>query len=457
MRTLSPFVVFAFSILAALLSTTQAVMGQSLFEKLVMPGELVAGHAKLEKDCKNCHESFAQDDQSRLCRDCHKPVAADINARKGFHGRHSTIRDTKCRHCHTDHKGRNADIVGLDQQTFQHDATDFALKGAHRSLACNSCHQAGKHKRDAPQKCVGCHKKDEPHAGRLGKACDDCHGVERWRPTKRFDHTKTRFPLVGAHKKVACQICHSDERWKDLDLTCVSCHRLKDVHNGHFGEKCDTCHGNEKWSDIRFDHDKTTKFPLRGQHRKVTCTECHKGDIYREKLKMTCISCHKKHDVHRGQLGEACDRCHSETGWRQKINFDHDLTAFPLIGLHAAVPCEGCHATQDFKKAPTSCPACHQDTHHESRMGARCETCHNPNGWALFRFDHAKQTRFALTGAHAAIECKACHKQKNPPTLRLPQDCYSCHQDDDAHHGLFGRNCENCHSTEGFSEQLRAR
>ena len=30
---------------------------QSIFEKLVMPGELVQGHAKLEKECANCHES----------------------------------------------------------------------------------------------------------------------------------------------------------------------------------------------------------------------------------------------------------------------------------------------------------------------------------------------------------------------------------------------------------------
>ena len=66
----------------------------------------------------------------------------------------------------------------------------------------------------------------------------------------------------------------------------------------------------------------------------------------RDKLSTTCVSCHKKDDPHRGQLGPNCETCHNERGWRQKVAFDHDLTRFPLIGHHGLVPCEESHRTR---------------------------------------------------------------------------------------------------------------
>ena len=179
---------------------------------------------------------------------------------------------------------------------------------------------------------------------------------------------------------------------------------------------------------ISFNHDKATKFPLRGGHAKLACEQCHTGDLYRDKLSMACVACHRKDDPHRGQLGSNCQQCHKETGWRQKVVFDHDLTRFPLIGLHAVVPCEECHRTQSFKDAPRACASCQPDTHHVGRLGANCASCHNPNGWTRWRFDHDKQTRYPLTGAHHALQCHACHKETNvtrgdraDQLLRLPQ------------------------------------
>ena len=52
---------------------------QSFFERLVSPGALIEGHAKLEKDCSNCHATFDKGAQTRLCLDCHKAVRADID------------------------------------------------------------------------------------------------------------------------------------------------------------------------------------------------------------------------------------------------------------------------------------------------------------------------------------------------------------------------------------------
>ena len=449
-----------FAVAAAILGISMLLceaQAQNIFEKLVMPGELVKGHAKIEKECKNCHASFTKADQSKLCLDCHKDVAKDVNEKTGAHGRRPEIAKVACNHCHEDHKGRDADIVGLDPQTFNHALADFALKGAHAAIACESCHAAGKKHRDAPSSCIGCHKKDEPHKGRLGERCDSCHEVVRWLTQKPFDHTKTSFPLVGSHKTVVCSACHTGQQWKGIGKTCADCHRLDDAHNGRYGAKCETCHQPEKWKLARFDHDKLTKFPLKGEHRKVLCDSCHKGDLYKDKLATGCSSCHKEDDAHKGQLGPRCETCHNEVSWRQKVAFDHDLSRFPLIGQHAAVTCEACHTSTSFKGTPLNCKACHSDTHHEGRLGTACERCHTPNGWPLSRFDHAKETQFPLTGKHAAVACHSCHTQTNASNQKLPTGCYACHSSDDAHRGAFGQACGTCHTTEGFGVAVRRR
>ena len=334
-----------------------------------MPGPLVEGHAKLEKDCANCHESFVKGGQTKLCLECHKPIANDLAAKKGMHGRRPDVVGRECRSCHSDHKGRTADIVQLDRQVFNHTFTNFELKGSHTRVACDGCHAATKKFRDAPGRCFDCHKKNDPHKGGLGEACDGCHTEDAWRKVKAFDHSKTKFALTGAHAKVACAACHAGERYKGLATTCISCHQIQDVHAGRHGAKCESCHGTQAWKPVRFDHAKNTRFPLRGSHATLKCEACHMGDVYRDKLAMTCVSCHKKNDPHKGQLGTRCEQCHNETGWRQKVTFDHDITRFPLIGLHAAVACEDCHRTPSFKDAPRACSGCHKDTHHEGRLG----------------------------------------------------------------------------------------
>jgi hypothetical protein len=430
---------------------------QTIFERLVMPGELIQGHAKLEKDCGNCHVSFAKKSLSRRCLDCHKEIASDISRKSGAHGKRKDVSAHECSHCHQDHKGRKADIADLDPQTFNHGLTDFPLQGAHSAVACQSCHVPGKKYREASSECIGCHKKDEPHQGRLGDGCQTCHDVVRWLSTKAFDHGKTAFPLVGKHKDVTCTACHAAQQWKGIAKGCVECHRIEDAHSGRYGPKCESCHVPKAWKPATFNHDTATKFPLRGEHRKVLCDSCHTGELYRDKLAVGCASCHKKDDAHKGRLGAKCETCHNETGWRQKVTFDHDLTRFPLIGLHAAVSCEACHKNQSFKDTPRACTNCHEDVHHEGRLGTSCDRCHNPNGWILWQFDHGKETKFPLTGRHASVPCHNCHSQLHVRVPTLPMDCYSCHSGDDAHQGAFGRVCSACHTTESFSGTVRRR
>jgi Cytochrome c7 and related cytochrome c len=442
---------------AMLLASSFVARSQSIFEKLVMPGPLIERHLKLEKDCNSCHEPFSRKSQSRLCLACHKEVAADRNANRGYHGRHPGASKSDCRHCHTDHKGRTFDIVQLNRETFNHALTEFMLIGAHKRVTCDRCHSKNARFRDAPLRCFECHKSTDPHKGQLGEKCDSCHTEDAWGRVKTFDHTRTRFPLVAAHKNVACATCHSGQRYKNLSTTCESCHRLQDKHAGRYGKNCQTCHSPNAWRTVHFDHSKVTRFPLRGGHAGVKCDTCHAGNLYRDRLSTACVSCHGKDDPHEGQLGNNCGQCHNEASWRQKVAFDHDLTKFPLVGLHAAVPCEECHRTRSYKGTPRACVSCHKDTRHAGRLGRNCAACHNPNGWARWLFNHDKQTSYPLTGAHRGLQCQACHREPAGAKVVAPTDCFGCHRADDAHQGSFGRACAKCHNTLSFRSGLGGR
>jgi hypothetical protein len=556
-------------------------------EKVLMPGEVIAAHAKTESTCSACHQAFKKASQSALCGSCHKDVAADVRAGKGFHGKAGR---QECKSCHTDHKGRAAKIVKLDTKTFRHDQTDFNLAGAHKTAVCTACHAkpakfrdapsacvachrkedahkaalgtdcarchntadwkqarfdhagtgfilrgkhataqcsachagplaqqkladtcigchrpddvhkgtmgpscsnchvetgwretrfdhsktgypllgrhlqaecSGCHKtpnvyRGAPKACISCHKADDRHAGTLGTDCQSCHQPQAWKPSRGFDHARTRFPLIGKHQQAACLGCHAaPDKYHNTPQACIDCHRKDDTHKGRNGIQCASCHDAKSWKTTSFDHARLTKFPLLGAHGRTACTSCHKGDLYKDKLDMRCVACHRSEDPHKGKLGESCERCHAAENWKT-VKVDHDATAFPLIGQHRTASCSACHKTALYTDAPKKCAGCHaeQDVH-KGRMGSQCETCHSARDWRLWDFDHAKRTSFALTGAHTTLKCEACHNSQANVNLDLPNMCGSCHTGDDIHNGSFGVNCARCHTTASFSEALK--
>jgi hypothetical protein len=506
-------------IVAALLTADAGRSAAIDLESLVMPGEVIEGHAEVEKDCTKCHEPFDRQAENGLCLECHEEVEADLRAGEGFHGKSPGLAEAQCRTCHTDHKGRDADILGLNPATFDHALTDYPLHGAHVGVACESCHPAQEKHREAPIQCVECHRPDDPHLGRLGDDCADCHGEDTWGDA-RFDHSKTEFPLEGKHQDVACALCHPGERYENTAMDCHSCHELDDVHRGKFGPRCEDCHTADAWdasnfdhdrdtdyplegrhrvaacaachtgilyqeelatdcfschraddehrgrngtkceqchdaggwATISFDHDRDTDFPLRGSHREARCEACHRGVLDEEELPSTCIGCHAADDVHQGQQGEDCAECHNEVRWEGEVFFDHDLTRFPLLGLHAVVACEECHPTAKYQDAETACSACHEDEFHRDRVGADCALCHNPNGWERWRFDHGVQTSFALHGAHEGVDCHACHTEPVKGEIRIPGGCHACHALEDVHGGRFGRDCSRCHGETSWEE-----
>lgn len=450
-----------FGLLLMLLVLPMSAARADLFESAVVPGDVIKGHAKYEKECEKCHKRFDKDAQTDLCKDCHKEVAQDIRARKGLHGH---LENDECRKCHTDHKGRDAKIAPFDKAHFDHAQTGFLLKDKHAGVKCDKCHEPTKKYRDASRECDSCHHKDDAHKGKLGAKCQNCHDAKDWKKAQ-FDHEKTEFPLAGGkHEDVKCKECHADKLYKDTRKECVACHRKddeKDGHKGRYGTKCESCHTDRGWKELKFDHDRDTKFDLRGKHRPVKCEKCHepaKGDLYKQNLSMTCVSCHRDDDMkkgHKGSQGDKCETCHNEKSW-DSTDFDHDRkTDFPLKGKHKDAKCSSCHKDriEPGKKPPkldTKCVACHQDDDmkkgHKEKYGKKCETCHTEQEWKKTIFDHKRDTKYPLIGNHADVKCVKCHAPEKPLYgQNLSTICYSCHKKDDKHEGQLGKKCEDCH------------
>ena len=440
-------------LLTSLVYMPDPANAQTLFEQLIMPGDLSSVHAKFEKTCETCHESFAQSTQPQLCLDCHKPVALDVANKTGYHGRSPEAAALTCSDCHTDHQGRDAQITRFDRQTFDHRQTDFPLDKGHEAVRCEGCHMAGKRLAEAPSACIDCHGANDPHKGGLGRDCASCHVSTKWVEVRAFDHAKTGFVLNGKHAEAGCLTCHRTQVWKGLPKTCIGCHALDDNHEGSMGQDCAKCHVEADWKQVKFNHDRDTKFALVGPHAKVDCAGCHQagmGPTSPVKPAMDCATCHDRDDPHKGALGHDCANCHKVDGWRTQVRFDHDLTNFPLIGLHSTALCESCHKDQGFQIAKLDCASCHMaDDSHKGALGPDCGTCHTPNGWALWRFDHDVATDFDLTGAHRGLTCKACHAPQTVAS-KVATDCLSCHKPDDIHKGAFGADCAVCHGTDTF-------
>jgi len=422
-------------------------------KNLINPGEVIQGHAKYEEKCELCHEAFDKGSQRLLCLDCHKDLAKDIEQELGFHGRSKEVKSVYCKYCHTDHKGRNMDILSLDKDHFDHTVTDFVLKDAHLKVQCPRCHKLGTKYREAPFKCVDCHGKNDPHKGNLGKACETCHSESSWDKLSSFDHAKTKFPLKGKHKKILCSLCHPDERYeKKTPGKCLDCHVLSDVHRGSYGAECHKCHSADDWKRMTFDHEKT-KYPLKGKHVEVKCLACHPGDI-KEKLRTDCIGCHKKNDSHKGLYGDKCETCHTENDWKKSI-FDHQKTKYELEDKHKEAACVECHIRKiSEKKLGAECYGCHKkDDDHKLRYGKKCETCHNLKGWKKPSFDHDK-TEYPLKDKHRSVKCDVCHKGPVDPKKKMGSACIGCHKRSDVHNGLYGDKCEDCHNTKGWKELI---
>lgn len=189
------------------------------------------------------------------------------------------------RDCATCHRESGFRAAQLRRGSFDHGAdTLFELRGAHRSVACESCHTEQRREqeraagvapgRGADPDCATCH--DDPHRGEMKAAngCRSCHSEAGWQ--KGFDHDRdTRFPLDDLHARVDCASCHSDQRFRARGRDCQACHEdAAQLLAGRFGD----AHG---------DADPHAEG--------VACADCHRPTVAANRpaaLGKRCAECH---------------------------------------------------------------------------------------------------------------------------------------------------------------------
>ncbi|HEV2489094.1 MAG TPA: hypothetical protein VGT03_04745 [Candidatus Acidoferrales bacterium] len=390
----------------------------------ISPGPLAKAHSSLEgaTHCTDCHAISFGSSQYK-CLDCHKEIRERIAEHRGLHSSYlpkgATGKD--CVTCHSDHNGVDFNLIHWEPsiQAFDHSKTSYPLTGGHAGLKCEQCHNAQNipaNERSSivvkdlnrtflglSQDCNTCHA--DEHHGQLGLNCASCHTEASWKPATKFNHATTKYPLTGAHVNVACAKCHATVAGPKPYV---------------------------KYAGIAFEK----------------CSDCHA-------------------DPHHGAFKNSCESCHNTISWKQvKLTegFDHSKTAFPLLGGHKTVPCEGCHKTGDFKAAIPfkKCVDCHLPDPHrgqfaKSRFGADCSFCHTVETFKSTTCgvkEHA-ETSYPLQGKHASVTCAQCHIPKGVDTLFAIHDvsCAACHAD--IHKGQFAgpphkNRCEDCHTVEGF-------
>lgn len=279
---------------------------------------LQGGHARLE--CAQCHIPKGKDTVFKVkfdrCTDCHGDRHAGQFAAAPYFN--------ACDRCHT--------VNAYKPSTFtlaKHKETHFVLTGGHVAVPCADCHKESAEFQPKPAviyhwsnlNCASCH--NDPHKGQFKErmqrvradgtqsGCEACHSTKSWRELSGFDHSQTKFTLLGAHRATACIDCHkppnletnlSHVDFKTAPTQCEDCHQ--DVHGTQFAKagvtRCAECHNSMKWKPSLFDHDKRTAFALRGAHQNVRCAGCHKLSrvvegktvLFYKPTPKECAACH---------------------------------------------------------------------------------------------------------------------------------------------------------------------
>jgi mono/diheme cytochrome c family protein len=425
--------------------------------------ELTGGHSSVQ--CSSCHAS-GYENTSNECNACHnKDYVATTNPN------HIAANfPVTCKDCHNTNSWKPA--------TFNHDGQFFPIySGKHKEKwnNCNDCHT--NQNNYTVFSCINCHEHNQTemndkHSGISGylynsTACFECH--PNGSSEGAFNHSTSRFPLVGKHTTTQCQDCHSSG-YANTPMECASCHQMdfnNSLNPNHsvigLSTNCSSCHNPNGWIPSLFNHS-ATNFPLAGQHITAKCEDCHKGQT--TGTSQVCYSCHKSgfdNSINPNHnligLATTCETCHNSNAWIPS-SFSHSATAFPLVGQHTAAKCEDCHKGQTTGTTQL-CSGCHQNdfnnstnpNHIQAKFSSNCIECHTVNGWRPSTFNHST-TGFVLTGSHTTVQCSGCHSAGYSNTK---SDCNSCHNQDyvattNPNHtaAQFPVTCQDCHNTNNW-------
>jgi len=388
----------------------------------------------IDVECIECHQKETRKGKEfqvftglefANCISCHDDV-------------HENNLGTNCKQCHSTESFTSLRRI----RRFDHNTTNFPLKGAHNQTDCFECHSQNESLVDVFQDrmgiktndCIECH--EDVHDNKFGQNCAECHNEKAWVDVSMdfFDHDNTDYPLEGLHKDVDCKECHTTSLTDPLAHSqCVDCH--EDYHEGQFTvaatgftPDCAECHTVDGFEGSLFtiENHQETSFPLEGAHIATPCFACHLPDDKWEfrNIGERCVDCHE--DVHEGYIAaefypnQECTTCHTSDNWTDNL-FDHGVTEFALEGAHAEVACMECHTADvangenqwaGFVDTPMECASCHEnvhDTQFEVEGVTDCARCHGVNNWEMDDFNH-DNTAFPLEGKHVEVACDQCHK-----------------------------------------------
>lgn len=377
--------------------------------------------------CSDCHTDFHHGQFERDCSACHVEdsfkAASKFDhgtARFPLTGKHKNV---NCDACH----GKSV-VGGRREQEMQYKNLPHD--------ACSDCH-ADVHKASLGSRCEGCHVTSGWSAG---SASFD-HELSRY-PLRGAHRSVACRSCHPANEDIApvpfalCRDCHSDR------------HRGQFEHRASKGE-CSECHVVEGMTPAVFsiaDHGRSG-FALEGSHIAVPCVECHRPQMVRgvrtQQFQFAdggCVDCHQ--DPHQSQpestmarLG--CEGCHQVSSWRISV-FDHDATSFPLLDRHRQIGCLDCHTVPDqddgiWVSLSSQCDSCHVDEHRDQFATSPCSECHRPSAWPDLLFDHQQDSSFRIDGAHQRVACDQCHQSQQDSNGRftryrpLDSQCEACH------------------------------
>ena len=287
-----------------------------------------------------------------------------------------------------------------------------------------------------------------PHGASLTIACEDCHNTGGWEfigEGARFAHDNVGFELKLSHLEADCKSCHSTLVFDEAESSCISCH--DDMHSMSVGDDCIRCHDERNWlvDNIPELHE-INGFPLLGQHRLISCSECHlsESNLRWDWIGSDCTTCHIE-DYHATsapnhiQLGFSleCVECHSPASQSWGVTESFHLF-FPLEGKHDINDCAACHLGESYSNASPECVSCHEDdffattspNHLALNFGTDCTMCHIGDSWGQANFNLHDDLYFPIFfGKHEGEwdTCTDCHLGGNFTSF----SCIDCHEHND--------------------------
>jgi len=419
----------------------------------------------LHTDCIACHPSLIFDEARSDCITCHTDI-------------HQETVGMDCARCHDSQNWlvNNISII--------HENASFPLDGVHFGLDCNQCHNSATELTFYPilNECVACHQTDfdntsdpDHNAAEYSINCAECHSLTSF-DWSADNYNHDFFPLTKGHDHQECSACHEDNNYATLPTDCFACHqeefdnsRNPNHISGNFSLNCTDCHTTDpEWKPAEYLEHDDNYFPIyKGEHAGEwdDCKECHQlADDFNQ---FSCTHCHEhdrnsmndEHSEVEGYVYEdrACYACHPN-GDSHTI-FNHDMSNFPLTGVHRMVECKDCHS-DGYSGTPGDCFACHEQDynnsenpdHKELNLSNDCKQCHTTDpDWVPATFD-IHDDYYPLNGAHQLIgnDCISCH---NGDYTNTTNDCIGCHQTEfentsnPPHASLqFSQDCSTCHT-----------